>query len=132
MKACQNKECRRAGQLLSDDQFNRDKTKPDGLQRICRECNALKCRRWYAEDPDQHRADMLNRKKGRVENPASGRKPRVSPINLSEIEEREREYHMLKFHPREWRFLTEAAAELKMSVEQYLITIVRDEKAKRN
>lgn len=45
MKQCGN--CKR---LLSPERFNKDRSRKDGLCRVCKECNADKCRAWDLEN----------------------------------------------------------------------------------
>lgn len=51
MKVCST--CRRSLPIVA---FNRRTASPDRLQAVCRECNAARSRRYYAENLDKHRA----------------------------------------------------------------------------
>ena len=44
--------CSKCNTEKPTDQFNRDKTKKDGLQSYCRECGNLRKRKWRADNPD--------------------------------------------------------------------------------
>lgn len=42
-------------------EYNKNATTKDGLQSVCRECNRARSRRYYAENPDKHKAAVLAR-----------------------------------------------------------------------
>ncbi|ANJ26354.1 hypothetical protein [Agromyces aureus] len=50
------KTCPACRQGLAPTEFNRRSASPDGLQALCRACNAARARRYYAENLDKHRA----------------------------------------------------------------------------
>ena len=43
--------------------FNKNATRKDGLQTMCRECNRARSRRYYAENHDLHRENVARRNK---------------------------------------------------------------------
>lgn len=57
MKICTR--CKLDKQL---SEFNKNATKPDGLQTICRICSNNRSRRYYAENTEKHKAAISRRK----------------------------------------------------------------------
>ena len=47
--------CRKCNTEKPIDQFNRHKTRKDGLQAYCRDCTSLFTRKWRADNPDYGR-----------------------------------------------------------------------------
>jgi len=66
------KKCYTCQQLKDESDFNRNKSKKDGLGSICKECNRRKARQYYEKNREKHiRVCVAKRKKASVE---SGRK----------------------------------------------------------
>jgi len=47
-------------------QFNKKSSNKDGLQNVCRECNAKRSRQYYAENREKHIAVILKRKNANI------------------------------------------------------------------
>lgn len=49
-------------------QFNKKSSNKDGLQNVCRECNAKRSRQYYAENREKHLKTILERKNATIGN----------------------------------------------------------------
>jgi len=49
-------------------QFNKKSSNKDGLQNVCRECNAKRSRQYYAENKKKHKDKVAIRKQKTIEN----------------------------------------------------------------
>lgn len=61
MKTCAI--CRKEKQLV---EFNKNKTKKDGLQNFCRNCQHIKFRQYYSDNKKHHRSVVMSNTKKRV------------------------------------------------------------------
>jgi 5-methylcytosine-specific restriction endonuclease McrA len=57
------KTCSRCGEEKTTDDFCRNRTKPDGLNAWCRECNRKRSRQYYAENQQRHVRVTVARRK---------------------------------------------------------------------
>lgn len=52
------KRCPRCGEWKVLSEFHRNRTKPDGLQRVCKPCNIAINKQWYRDHPEARAARM--------------------------------------------------------------------------
>lgn len=58
----QEKWCGTCQSMLTPTDFNKNRTKPDGLNTICRTCSQARSRRYYAENTEKHKAVVREQK----------------------------------------------------------------------
>lgn len=56
------KECYKCGQTKAWDEFNADRSRPDGHSNICKICNRLKLKNSYAKDPEKQKQAVAERR----------------------------------------------------------------------
>ena len=76
-KICKTQQCPFGGRPQALSEFTLDVSRRDGLARICRTCNRLKLRNWYARNAEKKRAKSLEAKA------AKKRKHVVSPWDIN-------------------------------------------------
>lgn len=56
------KKCATCKQEKSLEEFNKNKTRKDGYQTLCKECNRERSKKYYIENIDKHKKAISNRK----------------------------------------------------------------------
>lgn len=132
MKPCANPNCSRAGVVLPDDAFAKDKSKPDGLMRICRECNAAKSARWYILREEHKKRKSVEYKAAvaagtiqprPLEEP---RPPRAEREIAEKIDTEPDDHQFIRFSQGEWLFVLAEADRLGLKPGDYVRNLVRD------
>jgi len=97
-KQCYNPSCRRYGQVLPIDEFNKSTASPDGYFYICRECANERVRKQRERDPDNKEKTNVYARyfrktlKGRINDRRGKKKYRQSPKGrLNDAERRKRD-----------------------------------------
>ena len=62
-----NKKCTTCGRVKSLLEFNKNKSKKDGLNSICRKCSNLRSRQYYRENHNKHLAVVKERKRRNIQ-----------------------------------------------------------------
>lgn len=62
------KQCTLCKQEKPLSEYNKKASRPDGKQNVCRECNRIRSRQYYAENKEKHKQDILKRKNANIGN----------------------------------------------------------------
>lgn len=55
------KKCYTCKQMLDQSNFNKNKSRKDGLNSICKECSRARSKQYYQENPDNHKLAVKKR-----------------------------------------------------------------------
>lgn len=125
------KHCQRCGELKVEEEFTKDVSRPDGLNKICRECNKEKSREWYQENRRRKIADSQEykaRHKGKSTNAQEERvRTEHTPHKMREPSRPpEMAWKMIQFSVREWHIIERQARAAGMEAQAYVRLLVME------